>query len=175
MQSYCMSDFFSLFFATFWITALQKFVVFCQTSTRISHGYTHIPSLPNLLHISLPIPPFQIVTEPLFKFPKSYGKLPLAIYFTYGIVSFHVTLSIQLTPSFLPSPRIHRSVLYICFSIAALKINSSAPSFQIPCILLTQWLQRLLSIGAYVGTWLSLLTSDIPLYESIYLPTFHDF
>ena len=171
MLLYCMSDFFFFFFfffATFLIIALQNFVVFCQTSTRISHRYTHLPSLPNLPPISLPIPPFQIVTEPLFKFPKSYGKIPLAIYFTYGIVRFHATLSINLTPSFFPSTHVHKSVLYICFSIASLKINLSEPSFQIPYIHLTQQLQRLLSIGGYVGTWLFLLTSDISLYECIY-------
>ena len=31
------------------IIALQNFVVFCHTSTRISHQYTHVPSLPDLL------------------------------------------------------------------------------------------------------------------------------
>ena len=36
--------FFNLFF--YWrIVALQNFVVFCQTSTWISHRYTYIPSL----------------------------------------------------------------------------------------------------------------------------------
>ena len=35
-------------------TALQNFVVFCQTSTRISHRYTYVPSLLNLPPISLP-------------------------------------------------------------------------------------------------------------------------
>ena len=39
------------------IITLQNFVVFCQTSTRISHRYTYIPSLLNLPPISLPISP----------------------------------------------------------------------------------------------------------------------
>ena len=34
------------------ILALQNFVLFCQTSTRISHRYTHVPSAP----ASLPSP-----------------------------------------------------------------------------------------------------------------------
>ena len=38
------------------IIALQNFVVFCQTSTWISHRYTYIPSLLNLPPLSLPIP-----------------------------------------------------------------------------------------------------------------------
>ena len=42
----------------YWRTiALQNFVVFCQTSTWIGHGYMYIPSLLNLPPISLPIPP----------------------------------------------------------------------------------------------------------------------
>ena len=48
--------FFQLIF--YWrVIALQNFVVFCQTSTWISHRYTYIPSLLNLPPISLPIPP----------------------------------------------------------------------------------------------------------------------
>ena len=39
------------------IIALQNFVVFCQTSTWISHRYTYIFSLLNLPPISLPILP----------------------------------------------------------------------------------------------------------------------
>ena len=41
----------------------------------------------------------QVDTEPLFEFPEPYSKFPLAIYFTYGSVSFHVTLSIHPTLS----------------------------------------------------------------------------
>ena len=41
-----------------------------------------------------------------------------SVYFTYGNVSFHVTLSIHLTRSS-PLP-MSISVLYVCFSIAAL-------------------------------------------------------
>ena len=39
------------------IIALLNFVVFCQTSTWVSHRWTYIPSLLNLPPISLPIPP----------------------------------------------------------------------------------------------------------------------
>ena len=112
------------------IIALQNFVVFCRTSTRISHRYTHVLSLPHLP----PHPTLQPVTEPLFEFPESQSKFPLAIYFTHGIVNFYVTLSIHLPLSLLSSHHVHRSVLYVCFSIAALKVNSSVPSLQIPYI-----------------------------------------
>ena len=49
--------------------------------------------------ISIPIPPLQVETEPLFEFPEPYSKFPFAIYFTYGNVSFHVTLSKHLNLS----------------------------------------------------------------------------
>ena len=52
-------------------------------------------SLMNLRPVSLPIPPLLVVTEPLFGFPESHSKFSLAIYFTYGNVSFHVTASIH--------------------------------------------------------------------------------
>ena len=50
---------------------------------------------------SLPSPswPLYVATEPLSEFPEPYIKFPLAIYFTYGNVSFHVTPSIHLTLS----------------------------------------------------------------------------
>ena len=90
----------SVFFFLNWrIIALQNFADFCQTSTWISHRYTYIPSLLNRPPISLLIPPLQVDTEPLFEFPETHSKLPLAIYFTYGNVSFHITLSIHLTLS----------------------------------------------------------------------------
>ena len=37
-------------------------------------------------------------------FPESYSQFPLAIYITYGVVSYHVPLSIHLTLSLLPIP-----------------------------------------------------------------------
>ena len=49
-----------------------------------------------------------------FEFPEPYSKFPLAIYFTYSNVSFHVILSIHLTLS--PN----KSILYVCFSAVAL-------------------------------------------------------
>ena len=60
---------------------------FCHTSTRVSHRYTHVLSFPNLPP-NWPHPTLQPVTEPLFEFPESHSKFPLAIYFTYGIVNF---------------------------------------------------------------------------------------
>ena len=56
-------------------------------------------SLLNLPPISLPIPSLEVDTESLFEFSEPCSKFPLAIYFTHGNVSFHVTLSIYLTLS----------------------------------------------------------------------------
>ena len=96
------------------------FTVFCQTSTWISHRYTYIPSLSNF-------PPFPSPPHPSSgELPEPYSKFLLAIYFTHGNVSLHVTLSIHLTLSS-PLPRSIKSILYIYFSIVVLKIISSVP------------------------------------------------
>ena len=106
-----------LFYYYYWrIIALQNFVVFCQTSTWINHRYTHIPSLLKLPPISFLIPPHKVDTEPIFEFPEPYSKFPLAIYFTYGNVSH----SFHTLPPLLPSPHVHKSILYVCLSIATL-------------------------------------------------------
>ena len=53
-----LTSFLKILFFNWRIIALQNFVVFCQTSTWISHRYTYIPSLLNLPPISYPISPF---------------------------------------------------------------------------------------------------------------------
>ena len=77
------------------IIALQHCVGFYQTSTRISHSFTHIHSHLNIPPISLCIPSLQVVTEPWFEVPESHSKFPLATYFTYGNVYFNVILSVH--------------------------------------------------------------------------------
>ena len=59
-----------------------------------------------------PTPPLW-VTEPRCESPEIYSKFPLAVYLTYGNISFHVTLSIQPTLSVLPWPHVPKSVLYV--------------------------------------------------------------
>ena len=79
-------------------------VVFCQIPTWISHRYTYVPSLPSssLSH------PCRLLESPCLglldslEFLESVIKFALALYFIYGNVSFHVTVSIHLTLSFLP-------------------------------------------------------------------------
>ena len=62
----CLYFLFLVFFLFFnWrIITLHNFVFFCHTSTRISHRYTHVPSLPGLPPISLPLPPFSLSQSP---------------------------------------------------------------------------------------------------------------
>ena len=55
---FCHFIYFNLFIFDGKIIALRNFVLFCQTSTRISLRYTHVPSLANLSPISLPISSF---------------------------------------------------------------------------------------------------------------------
>ena len=56
----------SLFYFIFYwrIIALRNFSVFCQTSTSISHKYTHIPSFLNLPPNSFPIYPTRLIQSP---------------------------------------------------------------------------------------------------------------
>ena len=56
--------------------------------------WTSLPSLS-------PSHPSRLIQAPVW-IPKTNSKFPLAIYFIYGNVSFHVILSIHLTPVFLP-------------------------------------------------------------------------
>ena len=62
----------------------------------------------------------RLIQNP-FEFPEPYSKFPLAIYFTYGNVSFHVTLSIHLT---------HSSPLHM--SISLFSVSPLLPCKQIP-------------------------------------------
>ena len=102
--------FFNLFFNGK-IIVLQNFV-FCQHQHESAIGIHMSPP------ISLPIPPLQVDTEPLFEFSETYSKFPLAIYFTYGNVSFHITLSIHLTFS---------SSLPMSISLFSMSVSSLLP------------------------------------------------
>ena len=86
-----------------YFTIVQWFLSYIAMNQPRVHMYTYIPSLLNLPPVSLPISPLQADTEPLFQFPEPHSKFPLAIYFTYGSVSFLATLSIHqsLTESYL--------------------------------------------------------------------------
>ena len=87
--------FFPLYFFNWRIFALQNFLVFSHTSTKISHRYTLPCPFPPEPSISPSIPPFWIVKEPPFEFPESY-KFPLAIYFTNGVINYKFIVFINI-------------------------------------------------------------------------------
>ena len=79
----------------------------------------HLPPSSSL-HL-LPHPTLQDVTEAWLEFAESYAKFPLAIYFTFGNVYFHVTVSTGLTLSFLPPyPQPRPEVCSLCLSLLLL-------------------------------------------------------
>ena len=132
------------------IIALQNFVVFCHTSTRIKHKYTHVLSRPALPPISLPIPPFACRRASVWV-SWVIQQIPIGDLFYVWCCKFLSTLFIHLPFCLLSSHCVHRSVLYVCFSVAALKINSSVASLQILYICVsTQYL--------YFSFWLTSLS-----------------
>ena len=95
---------------------------------------------------SLPPPtpshPSKLSQSTRSELPESYSKFPLATYFMYGDV--YVSL-LQFAP---PSPSlnwVHKSVLYVCISIAALQIVSSGNN--IWYLFFPFWLTSLCIIG----------------------------
>ena len=97
---------------------------FCHTSIWISHRCAYAPSLLSLPPTSHPSPPLQVVTEPQLEFPESSSKFPLAIWhMVVGMFPCHSLHSSH--PLLLPPAHVHKSVLCVCISIAALKIGIS--------------------------------------------------
>ena len=81
------------------VIAFQNFAVFCQTSTWISHGYTYILSLLNLLPISLPMPPFRLVQSPCLSFLRLAANSRWLF-----ILHMVMEVSMLLFPYISPSP-----------------------------------------------------------------------
>ena len=57
-----------IYFFNWRIMSLQNCVVFCQTSTRISHRYIYLPSLLNLPPIPFPSHPSRLIQSPCLSF-----------------------------------------------------------------------------------------------------------
>ena len=123
-----LNDFTSLFY---WrIIALQNFVVFCQTSTWLSHRYTYIPSFWTCLWSPSPSHSSRLIPSPCLSF-LAIQQIPVGYLFhiwycKFPCYSFH---TLDTVYTLLPSPHVLKSVLYVCFSTAAMQINSSGPFF----------------------------------------------
>ena len=87
LSTFCLFNFFKKIIFYWSIIALQNFVS-CQISTWISHSYTYIPPFWNSLPSPSPSHSSMLIQSPRLSF---LSQFPLAIYFTYDNVSFHVT------------------------------------------------------------------------------------
>ena len=111
----------SLFYLILWlqflkffywrIIALQNFVVFCHTSARISHRYTHVPSLPNLSPISPWNPPFSLLQSPcLSSLSHTANSHWLSI--LHKLPSYSLYTSHPLPPPLPPCPLVYSLCLF---------------------------------------------------------------
>ena len=114
--------FFSIFVFNWKIIALQYCVGFCHMSTWISHRYTYVPSLwecpPTPPH------PSRLWQIPGLSSPSHAGN-------SHWLSVFHVVMymfpcySLHSSPLSLPNCHVHKSVFFVCISIATLQIGSS--------------------------------------------------
>ena len=101
------------------IIAIQDSVGFYQTSTWLSHRFTHVPSHLNIPPTSLPTPPGFY--RALVRAPESHSKFLLAVYFP---VVMYVCVSPSAYSPPPPSSRcssVHTPVLSVCVSTSALQ------------------------------------------------------
>ena len=104
--SSCLKIFFTFF--NWRKIALQNFVVFCHTSPRISHRYTHVPSLPDLPPHPLP---FTLSQSPCLSSLRHIQQIPMG-YLFYTRYSKILCSSLHTSPfSLLSSHLFHRSVI----------------------------------------------------------------
>ena len=118
--TYMQFIFFNLFFIEGKL--LYKILLFSVKPLHESAIGTHIsPPFRTSLPSSAPSKPSRLIQSPCLSFLSHTTNslvFKIAIYFPYGNVSFHVTL--YTSHPLLPSPHVHKSILYVCLSIAAL-------------------------------------------------------
>ena len=97
--------------------------------------YTSVPSVLSLAHHPTPLGCYR---APVWV-SRVTRQIPIGCLFYVWYACFHATLSMHPTLSFLPySHRVCTSVLFVCVSIATLKIFISV-IFQIPYICVSIW------------------------------------
>ena len=106
-----------------WFSAIHRQQSIQSIQQQQDHRFT---SLPNLPPISLPTLPFSLSQRPCLSSLSHTANshwLSVILYCKFLCYSLHTS---PLLPPLLPP-----SVLYVCFSIAALKINSSVHLFRV--------------------------------------------
>ena len=91
-----------------------QFLLYNKVNQLYVYIYPHIPSF-LLLPLTLPIPPFQVITKHQADLPVRCSCFPLAIYFTFGSVYMSMSLShfIPAYPSPSPCLQVHSLRLYL--------------------------------------------------------------
>ena len=95
---------------------------------NLLYVYTYRPPLGPVF--PPPISPLQVITEHRVERPVLYSRFPLASYFTHGGLYVSILISQFVSPSS-SALHDHVSVLYVCISIPAPKIDSFVPFSQI--------------------------------------------
>ena len=120
--------------------ALQYWLGFCHISTWISHRYTYVPSLLNLPPTPTPSHSSRLSqSTSLSSLSHTANSHWLSTLQRVVYMLPHCSLSVPPSPSTHLPTCVHKSVLYVCVSIAALQIGSSVLSFQIPYISINIW------------------------------------
>ena len=118
----CVSSLFFLPFKKIFnlsITALQCCVGFCHTTTWISHKYTHVHSVLNLLPtLTQPQPSRSSESTELSSLCYTVNFHWLSI--LHMVIYMFQCYSLSICPTFFFSWCVHMYILYICVSILAL-------------------------------------------------------
>ena len=103
-------------------TVLCQFLL-CNEVNHLRVNVYHFPlGPPTPLPPRSPGPSIEVTTEHQADVPALHSRFPLAVYFTHS--SVYMSIPSQLIP---PLPHhLHMSILYVCISIPALQIGSSA-------------------------------------------------
>ena len=80
------------FFLIYFLLKYNCFTEFCCFLSNLDMNQPSVYIYPRPFQPPSHLPPHSTPQkEPLFEFPEPHSKFPLAIYFTYGNVGFHVT------------------------------------------------------------------------------------
>ena len=106
---------------------LYTFVVFCQINMNQSEVYICLLPFESPSHLLLPCIPLAWYRVPVWV-PWDIEQITIGYVFYIWYCKFPCN-SLHIPHPILPQPQVHKSVLYVCFSTAALQINSLVPSF----------------------------------------------